>query len=84
MADDHAREDVERTVVELLRRAGEPVREAALYERARSRHDGLTAALFLAALERLATLGHLHVSVEHGFRANDPEPFEPRFWRVVE
>ncbi|WP_217915137.1 hypothetical protein [Miltoncostaea marina] len=84
MADEHAREDVEATLVELLRRAGGPVREAALYERARSRHDGLSAALYLAALERLATLGHLHVAVEHDFRANDPEPFGPRFWRVVE
>ena len=67
-----------------LRAAGEPVREAVLYERLREEGVDLTPERLLAVLGRLATEGHLHVAVEHGLPARDPEPFEPRFWRVVE
>ena len=75
---------VGRSVVESLRRAREPVRESALYERVREQHAGLTPQAFLAALERLGTEGLLHVAVEHDRRADDPPPFQPRYWRVVE
>jgi hypothetical protein len=80
----HAGEQVEALVLQHLRAAHEPVREAVLYERVRADGSPASPQLFLAALERLATLGHLHVSVEHELPAHDPEPFQPRFWRVVE
>jgi hypothetical protein len=65
-----------------LRRAGEPVREAVLYERVRVDVPDLAPEELLGVLEALATRGHLHVTVEHDWPARDPEPFEPRFWRV--
>jgi hypothetical protein len=79
-----ARPGLEALVLELLRAAGEPVREAVLYERVRAHGSDAGPELLLAVLERLATLGHLHVAVEHELPARDPEPFQPRFWRVLE
>jgi hypothetical protein len=78
-----ARADVEESVLELLRAAGEPVREAVLYERIRERLDDVDPELLLAVLERLATLGQLHMAVEHELPGRDPAPFQPRFWHVV-
>jgi len=77
-------EGVEATVMAALRRAGEPVRESVLFERVRDGHGDLSADAFLAVLERLGTLGHLHVRVEHDLPARDPAPFQPRYWHVVE
>lgn len=74
---------LEDAILETLRRAGEPVREAALYERVRSAGLDATPERFLAATSRLETLGHLHLTVEHDRPAHDPEPFEPRYLRVV-
>ena len=74
---------VAHTVEELLRRAGGPVREAVLYERARGRIADLGPEELIGVLEALATRGRLHVAVEHDLPAHDPEPFEPRFWRVT-
>lgn len=74
----------EETVLAALRAAGEPVREAVLYERVLSRGAEVEAEEFLGLLERLSMEGHLRVSVAHDDRpAHDPEPFEPRMWRVV-
>jgi hypothetical protein len=69
--------------LEVLRRAGEPVREAALHERVVSRGVDVEPAAFIAVLERLAAEGHLRVSFERDSTARDPEPFEARFWSVV-
>jgi hypothetical protein len=77
------RADVEASVLELLRASGEPVRESVLYERVRSRLDDVDPELLLAVLERLATLGRLHVTIEHDLPGRDPAPFQPRFWHVV-
>lgn len=71
-------------IMESLRAAREPLRESVLYERVNGR-EAVGADLFLAALERLATLGHVRVSVEHDRPLqHDPEPFQPRYWRVVD
>lgn len=69
--------------LEVLRDSGEPVREAALYERVLVRGVDVAPAAFIAVLERLAAEGHVRVSFEHDSTARDPEPFEPRFWTVV-
>lgn len=66
-----------------LRHSGEPVREAVLFERVRGDVPDLAPEELLGALEGLAARGRLHVTVEHDWPARDPEPFEPRFWRVV-
>lgn len=79
-----AKPGVERLVLELLRAAREPVRESVLYERVQDRGQDVTPEFFLAVLERLATLGHLHVAVDHELSVRDPAPFEARFWHVVE
>jgi hypothetical protein len=72
-----------RSVEEHLRRAREPVREAALYERVRADVSDVAPEELIGILEMLAARGRLHVAVEHDLPARDPEPFEPRFWRVV-
>ena len=59
------------------------MREAVLYERAHARLPDLIPSELLEVLEALASGGHLHVTVERDLPAHDPEPFEPRFWRVV-
>ena len=74
---------LETEILEALRRAGEPVREAALYERVVAAGIAATPEHFLAATARLETLGHLHLTVEHDRVGHDPEPFEPRYLRVV-
>lgn len=75
---------LEQQVINVLRAAREPLREAVIHERVSARHrvdpDGL-----IAALERLATLGAVRVAVQnerrlHGERA----PFAPRIWRLVD
>jgi hypothetical protein len=70
-------------VKQLLRRAGEPVREAVLYERVRAEVPDLVPEELIGVLEALAARGRLHVAVERDSRGRDPEPFEARFWRVV-
>jgi hypothetical protein len=74
---------VAHAVEELLRRAGEPVREVVLYERARGEVPDLVPEELIGVLEALAARGRVHVTVEHDWPARDPEPFEPRFWRVT-
>ena len=69
--------------MEALRRAGEPVREAILFERVTAGGHATDAESFLAELARLETLGHVHVSFDHETPAHDPEPFEARYLRVV-
>jgi aspartyl-tRNA synthetase len=74
---------VEEAVLSALRDAGEPVREAVLYERVLTRGADADAEGFVAVLERLSTAGRLRVSVDHDGATADPDPFEPRLWRVV-
>ena len=66
-----------------LRRAGEPVREAILFERVTAGGHATDPESFLAEISRLETLGHLHVAFDHETPARDPEPFEARFLRVT-
>ena len=70
-------------ILDALRRAGEPVREAVLFERIRGGGIDVAPEPFLAEVARLETLGHLHLTVDHDTPAHDPEPFEPRYLRVV-
>lgn len=74
---------VESSVMDVLRAAGEPLREAVLYERVRARRDDVDPELLLAVLARLATTGHLHVALEHDMPGRDPAPFQARFWHLV-
>jgi hypothetical protein len=75
---------VERRVLAALRAAREPVREAALHDRL-AREEPLDPNLLIAALEKLATQGHVRMSVEHDRPlVHDVPPFEPRYWRVVD
>jgi anti-sigma regulatory factor (Ser/Thr protein kinase) len=67
-----------------LRRSHEPVREAVLYERVHRDAPTLTPRELIAVLERLASTGHLQMTVDDELPARDPEPFEPRSWRVLE
>jgi hypothetical protein len=73
----------EELALDALRAAGEPVREAVLYERVLGRGAQLEPTDFIAMMERLATRGRVRLSVEHDLPARDPEPFAPRFWNVV-
>lgn len=74
---------LESAILDALRRAGEPVREAVLFERVRGGGIDVDPEPFLAEVARLETLGHLHLTVDHDTPARDPEPFEPRYLRVV-
>jgi hypothetical protein len=77
------REDaVAHAAEEHLRRAREPVREVVLYERVRTEVPDLVPDELIGVLEGLAARRRLHVTVERDLPARDPEPFEPRFWRV--
>lgn len=75
---------VEASIVDHLRASGEPVREAFLYERVRGDGVNLSGDEFIAVLLRLEIEGHLRVDPVHDDRQVDPEPFEPRYWRVTE
>ncbi len=75
--------DLENAILTALRRAGEPVREAVLYERVSAAGHPAAPEVFLGEVARLETLGHLHVSFDHETPAHDPEPFEARYLRVV-
>ena len=77
------RDDIEAAIVQHLRASDEPVREAYLYERVNGDGLGTDPAEFLAALMRLETEGHVHLDPARDDTQHDPEPFQPRFWRVV-
>ncbi len=72
------------TVLRALRDAGEPVREAVLFERVRARGADAAPEHFIDAMEHLASTGHVHVAFERDMPTRDPEPFQARLWRVVE
>ncbi len=74
---------LEDAVLDALRAANEPVREAVLYERVLSRGAEATPEGFIGLLERLSAGGRLKVSVDHDAREGADGAFEPRLWRVV-
>ncbi len=80
---DERRRRIEDSIAGHLRAAGEPVREAFLYERVQA--DGLDVAGedFIAVLLRLEVEGHVHLDPVRDERVPDPPPFEPRFWRII-
>jgi hypothetical protein len=67
-----------------LRAAGEPVREAFLFERVHSDVPGLQGEQFISVLLRLEVEGHVRVDTVRDDALPDPEPFAPRYWRVTE
>ena len=69
-------------IITHLRSANEPVREAYLYERV-SDTGAVSPATFIDALVRLEVEGRLHVDPVRD-DVNDPAPFQPRFWRVID
>ena len=81
------RQDTElrEAIIDALRSAQEPVREAALYERIATRvADGPSEEHFLDTAAHLAVEGHLTIVLDHeesGYR--DPAPFLARFYRLV-
>ena len=77
------RHEIEAAIERHLRASGEPVREAFLYERVSA--DGIAVAPddFVAVLVRLEVEGHVHMDPVHD-EVRDPEPFAPRFWRIIE
>lgn len=76
--------ELETLITSSLRAAGGPLREVVLYDRVSRGRADLTPEHFLSTLGRLATLGHLGMSVEHNRPVVDVEPFQPRFWRVID
>lgn len=66
-----------------LRAAREPVRERALHERVAADLPGVTPERMIAALERLAVEGRVHVAFERELPLAEPPPFAARYWRVV-
>ncbi len=77
------RHEIEAAIERHLRASGEPVREAFLFERVKA--DGIDVAPddFVAVLVRLEVEGHVHMDPVHD-EVRDPEPFAPRFWRIIE
>ena len=72
-------------IVAHLRSAGEPVREAVLFERvAAGLRPAPTTDHFLAALTMLEAHGRVRMRVEHDLPAHDPAPFQPRYYFVVQ
>lgn len=82
MSDEHVQR-IEAGIVAHLRAAGEPVREAFLYERVRADGVDVSGEEFITVLLRMETEGHLHMDPVHDER-RDPAPFGPRFWRIVD
>jgi hypothetical protein len=72
-------------VLDFLRQAGEPVREAILYERvAGLAKPPPSAERFLAAVSHLVAEGRVRIDVEHELEVDDPAPFEPRYYRNLD
>lgn len=74
---------IDAVILAVLHESGEPVREAALYERVGARGVDTEPTAFIGVIERLAAEGHLRVSFERDSTVRDPEPFESRFWSVI-
>ncbi|MBM3665674.1 MAG: hypothetical protein FJW92_07770 [Actinobacteria bacterium] len=77
------RHEVEAAIERRLRASGEPVREAFLYERVRADGVAVSPEDFVAVLVRLEVEGHVRIDPVHD-EVRDPEPFAPRFWRIID
>jgi hypothetical protein len=81
------RQDTElrEAIIDALRSADEPVREAALYQRIAARvADSPTEEHFLDTAAHLAVEGHLTVVIDHEETGRrDPAPFDARFYHLV-
>lgn len=69
-------------IIRHLRGAGEPVREAYLYERV-AQTETTSPERFVDALVRLEVEGRVHVDPVHD-EVTGPAPFQPRFWRIID
>ncbi|MBL6634106.1 MAG: hypothetical protein ISP32_06940 [Thermoleophilia bacterium] len=74
---------IEDAVLRHLRASGEPVREAFLFERVRADGVDVDGEAFIAVLMRMEVEGHVHVDPARD-EVRDPQPFQPRFWRVIQ
>ena len=74
---------IEDAVLRHLRASGEPVREAFLFERVRADGVDVDGEAFTAVLMRMEVEGHVHVDPARD-EVRDPQPFQPRFWRVIQ
>jgi hypothetical protein len=77
--------ELSQVILDALRQAREPVREAILYERV----TGLvepppSAERFIAVVSHLVAEGRLRIDVEHELEVDDPAPFEPRYYRHLD
>jgi hypothetical protein len=78
-------DDIERSVLDHLRTSREPLREFALYDRVAGDLGGdLSPDTFVSSMERLMTSGRVHVIADRDSLRQDPAPFQPRYYRVVE
>jgi hypothetical protein len=77
--------ELSEAILTLLRRAGEPVREAILYERVAARMSPPPDPdRFVAAVSHLVAEGRVRIDIEHEIDVHDPAPFQPRFYRHVD
>lgn len=74
-----------RAIMESLRLASEPIREAVLFERVSSRVTHAPSPQhFLDTAEHLAVEGHLAVVIDHEDTGQrDPDPFRACYYRLV-
>lgn len=75
---------VEAAVSAHLRASHEPVREMFLYERVRADVVDVSPDDFVAVLLRMEVQGRVYMDPAHDDAPRDPEPFQPRFWRIIE
>jgi hypothetical protein len=72
-------------ILDVLRNAGEPVREALLYDRVSGRVTlPPSAERFIDVASHLVVEGRVRIDVEHELEFDDPAPFEPRYYRILE
>jgi hypothetical protein len=77
--------ELETLALSHLRTSHEPVREFALYDRVAADADGsVSPHAFVDAMERLMTAGRVHVIADRDSFRPDPDPFQPRYYRLVE
>jgi hypothetical protein len=78
-------DELETLALSHLRASHGPLREFALYDRVAADADrAITPGAFLDAMERLMTAGRVHVIADRDQFRRDPEPFEARYYRLVE
>jgi hypothetical protein len=77
--------ELETLALNHLRESQEPLREFALYDRVAADAAGdVTPDAFVNTMERLMTAGRVHVIADRDSSLSDPDPFQPRYYRLVE